>query len=106
MAMTLSIQAHSMQLDILDNATESGNVSLLNMHDAISAFNAEIEFAKDFFCEYGERPFNERFPRLILRYPNIIAYMQRVRALRQGSAVNADDSELCAWQVKVQPGRV
>ena len=46
MTMTLSIQVHSMQLDILDNATESGNVSLSNMHDADSGFGAEIEFAK------------------------------------------------------------
>ena len=36
MAMTLSIQAHSMQLDVLDDVTESGNVPLLNMHDANS----------------------------------------------------------------------
>ena len=103
MAMTLSIQAHSMQLDVLDDVTESGNVSLLNMHDA--TFDAEIEFAKDFFWKYGHEPFYERFPRLILRYPKIIAYMQRVRALRQGSAVNTDDSELRTWQVEVQPGR-
>ena len=105
MAMTLSIQAHSMQLDILDDDTESGNVSLLNMHDANSAFDAKIQFANDFFWKYGDGPFYERFPRLILRYPKIIAYMQRVRALRQGSAVNTDDLELRTWQVEVQPGR-
>ena len=63
--------------------------------------SVEARVGYDFFCEYGERPFYERFPRLILWYPNIIAYMQRVRTLRQGSAVNVDDSELCAWQVEV-----